>query len=166
MIDVDPKTKSTEEKAAKLTPEQAAILASASKVESDLSGQVTHDGEGNLIEPEAKTDAAEENAAMLGMLVAIATPAMPFLSKCYTPEVIGNIAGAFTAVEQKYGWNVRSMVGPEFALALCAIPPTLGAIVLGRAHFAEIKERREQEKGREGAKQPAGDGRDKVLGAN
>ena len=120
MIDIDPTVKSTEEKAGTLTPEQAAILASASKVENDLTGQVQHDSQGNLIEPEAdQGDPIGENRDLLTMLLAVATPAMPFLAQCYTPDVINNIATAYTAVEIKYGWKARDFVGPSPSGDLC-----------------------------------------------
>ncbi len=145
---------STEEKdakAPKLTDAQAAILASATVVESSLSGQIMHDAEGNPVDPEAEVvqaDPIAENAALLQMLVSMAAPALPFLTECYTPEVIGNIAGAYTAVEEKYGWNARGLVGPELALALFALPPSFMAYKLGQAHFAELKAKREIEHGR------------------
>lgn len=133
-----------------LTPEQAAILASAGKVESELSGQLLHDADGNLIEQEdqPQENPAEENRQILSLLVSLATPALPFLSECYTPEVIANIAAAYTAVEEKYGWNLRSHMGCEVTLALVAIPPTITAVVLGRAHFAEKRAQREAEEGK------------------
>lgn len=163
---------STEEKQAKepqLSPEQAAILASATKVQSELTGQLEHDEHGNLIEPEAeaeKVDPVKENTDLLAMLVAMATPALPFLPQCYTPEVIGHIAGAYTAVEEKYGWNARGMIGPEFALALIALPPTITAYSLGKKHFAELRARREAEQARQSAKSGAQDARETAIGAN
>lgn len=165
---------STAEKAdkpLKLTPEQSEMLARAGMVDDKLSGGIQHDGNGNLIEPEdgPKTDPAAENAAILSMLVGMATPALPFLSDCYTPEVIANIAGAYTAVEEKYGWNVRGMVGPELMLALVGIPPTFMAYTLGKKHFAELKAKREREEAEEArrvGKVPAQDARAHALGAN
>lgn len=150
MTPQDPKQLTTEERenAGKLTPEQAAILAGATKTDTDIAGQMMHDEQGNPIDPAAQVqqvDPIEENKALLSMLVAVATPALPFLPECYTPEVIGNIAGAYTAVEEKYGWNMRGMVGPEFALALFALPPTVMAYKLGKAHFAELRAKRELE---------------------
>lgn len=152
MTPQDPKELTTEERenADKLTPEQAAILAGATRTDSDIAGQMTHDANGNPVEPEQvqAVDPVEENKQLFSMLVAMATPALPFLAECYTPEVIGNIAGAYTAVEQKYGWNVRGMVGPEMALALFALPPTVMAYKLGKQHFAEIRAKREAEEAR------------------
>lgn len=151
MIHPDPSVRSTEEKADKLTPEQAAILASATKVETDLSGQVQHDAQGNLIDPAQEQDQGDpiaENAALLSMLVAVATPAFPFIGQCYTPDVVNNIATAYTAVEIKYGWEARKFVGPELGLALVAIPPTIAAVMLGRQHFAELRAKREAEQAR------------------
>lgn len=128
-----------------LTPEQAKLIAGVNLIESDLAGNdIPHDAEGNPVEPEVPVDKVGTNADMLGFLVTMATPAMPFLPECYTPEVIGKIAGAFTAVEEKYGWDVGSKFsGPELALAVFAIPPTITAYQLGKAHFAEKRAERE-----------------------
>lgn len=139
---------STEEKAGrapKITPEQAAMLASATMVDSGLVADVLpHDEEGNPLPPEAApADRSEGNRTLLQFLVTAASPAMPFLAECYTPDVIGQIAGAFTAVEDKYGWDIGSNIGPEFALAIFTIPPTIAAVQLGRAHFAELRAKRE-----------------------
>jgi hypothetical protein len=144
---IKPGELSTEEaqaKADKLTPEQAAILAGAAAVESTLGSNVPlHDAAGNLIEEEPPVDHLAGNRQILTFLVTAASPALPFLAQCYTPEVIDQIAGAFTAVEEKYGWDIGSSVGPELALAITAIPPTVAAVLLGRAHFAELKAQRE-----------------------
>jgi hypothetical protein len=135
-----------QDKATKLTPEQAAILAGAAAVESTLGSAVPlHDEQGNLVEPEPEVDHLAGNRQILTFLVVAASPALPFLSQCYTPEVIDQIAAAFTAVEEKYGWDVGSSVGPELALAITALPPTVMAYMMGRAHFAELKARREAE---------------------
>lgn len=156
--------------APKLTPEQAAILASAGKVENDLSGQILHDENGNIIDAEAEPqeNPAEENRQILSLLVSLATPALPFLAECYTPEVVANIAAAYTAVEEKYGWNLRSHMGCEVTLALVAIPPTLTAVVLGRQHFAEKRAQREAEERAKPAKieqdEPK-DARNNAIGA-
>lgn len=165
MIDDNPATLSTEEKA-QLSPEQAAILASASQVEKNLSGQVQHDGQGNLIEPEAdQGDPIGENRDLLAMLLAVATPAMPFLAQCYPPEVVNNIAAAYTAVEIKYGWKARDLVGPELGLALVAIPPTIAAVLLGKAHFAELKAKREAEHARQAVRTGIEKATDGAIGA-
>ena len=162
---------STEEKADKaprLTPAQAAILASATTVETSLAGQVQpHDEHGNPIEPEPEVDKQAGNRQLLQFLVTAATPALPFLPTCYTPEVIDNIAGAFTAVEEKYGWDVGANIGPEFALAIFALPPTVTAYQLGKAHFAELRAAREAAGKQQAQQQPkpaAQDARTNAIG--
>lgn len=138
---------STEEKgtkAPKLSAEQAAMLASASSVDGTLVADVLpHDEEGNLVEAEEPVDKLAGNRQLLGFLVMAATPLMPFLPTCYTDEVISNIAGAFTAVEEKYGWDIGSNIGPEVALAIFTLPPTIAAVTLGRQYFAEQRAQRE-----------------------
>lgn len=142
-----------------LTADQAKLLASVHGIESELGGtDLPHDAEGNLVEPAEPVDKVAGNRQMLTFLVTAATPAMPFLPECYTPDVINNIAAAFTAVEEKYGWNVGgSLAGPEFALAMFAIPPTITAYQLGKQHFAEKRAQREaQERGQPKEPQRAG----------
>lgn len=137
-------TQEAQDKATKLTPDQAAILAGAAAVEATLGSNVPlHDADGNLVEEEPVVDHLAGNRQILTFLVVAASPALPFLSQCYTPEVIDQIAAAFTAVEEKYGWDVGSSVGPELALAITALPPTIAAVMLGRAHFAELRAQRE-----------------------
>jgi hypothetical protein len=150
--------------ATKLAPEQAALLASVTATENSLAGAtLEHDADGNLIEPDAEpVDKAAGNEALLAALVAMAGPVMPFIPRCYTPEVIKNIAGAFTAVEEKYGWDVGGNIGPELALAVFALPPTIAAVVLGRAHFAELKAQREAAAGQK-PQEATGTG---IAGAN
>lgn len=138
---------STEEKGArapKLNAAQAAMLASASSVDGTLVADVLpHDEEGNLVEEAAPVDKLAGNRELLGFLVMAATPLLPFLPTCYTPEVIDNIAGAFTAVEEKYGWDIGSNIGPEVALAIFTLPPTFAAVTLGRQYFADQRAQRE-----------------------
>ncbi len=134
-----------------LTPEQAKLLAGVHSIESDLTGgEIPHDAQGNPVAPVEPVDKVAANRALLEFLVTAATPALPFLPECYTPEAVGNIAGAFTAVEEKYGWDVgSSLAGPELALAVFALPPTVMAYQMGKAHFAEKRAQREAEaKGR------------------
>jgi len=88
-------------------------------------------------------DQGAELAAMLQMGVMMAAPALPFLPSCYTPETCQQIGTAFAAVAEKYGWNLSAVKSPELALAVVTIPPTVQAVVLGRAHFAEQRARRE-----------------------
>ena len=155
---------SAQDKAETLTPQQAQLLASVHSVEAGLvSAAPPHDAEGNLVEEPAPVDNVAGNRQLLTFLVTAATPAMPFLPECYTPEVINNIAAAFTAVEEKYGWNVGgALAGPEFALAMFALPPTITAYQLGKAHFAEQRAKREAA----GKEKPAGATSAGIEGAN
>lgn len=134
-----------EEPQEKLTPEQARLLASVHSVEAGLGGaELAHDEEGNLLPEPEPVDKVAGNRQMLTFLVTAASPAMPFLPECYTPEVINQIAAAFTAVEEKYGWDVGGkLAGPEMALAMFAIPPTFMAYKLGKEHFRQQRELRE-----------------------
>ncbi|MFZ6748048.1 hypothetical protein [Undibacterium sp. Ren11W] len=123
--------------AASLTPEQAALLAHVTKVESEITPDIDlHDEHGNPVPPEPTLeDAAAENAAILSVLLTMLAPAMPFLDKCYPPEVVDHIAGAYTAVEVKHGWNARQYLSVEVQLAIVALPPTILAFALGKKYF-------------------------------
>jgi hypothetical protein len=125
----------------KLSPDQAQLLAHVTLTEQSIgTGHIEADEHGNPIDTSAPPgNPSEENKAILATLIAILTPAMPFLEECYPPDTIERIANAYTAVEEKYGWNVRGMMGVEVQLAIVAIPPTIQAIVLGRAYFAAKK---------------------------
>lgn len=81
-------------------------------------------------------NALDENRAILEVLVTTLTPALPFLPTCYPPPTIDAIARAYTAVEAKYGWNLRSAFSVEGVLIMTALPPTLLAVKMGREHFA------------------------------
>lgn len=129
----------------KLSQAQAALLAQVTNLDAEITPAITHNENGELIpEPQSLDSAAAENKAILEVLVAMASPALPFLGECYTPETIERIANAYTAVEQKYGWNIREHMGVEVQLAIVAIPPTLMAVVMGREYFKQKREAAEQ----------------------
>lgn len=142
----------------KLSQEQAALLAQVTKLDAEITPEVTHDENGALIpEPQSLESAAAENKQILGVIIDMLTPVLPFLPECYTDETITKIANAFTAVEEKHGWNARSHLGVEVQLAFVAIPPTIGAVIMGREYFKWKKEQARLEL--EAAKLGAGDGR-------
>lgn len=125
----------------KLNQQQAALLAHVTNLDAEITPEITHDENGELIpQQQSQESAAAENKAILEVLVAMASPALPFLSECYTPDTIERIANAYTAVEQKYGWNIREHMGVEVQLAIVAIPPTLMAVVMGREYFKQKRE--------------------------
>jgi hypothetical protein len=123
-----------------LNQEQKLLLGHINQVEQNLGANTIDVDDAGNPKPEVDPgNPSEENKAILATLIAILTPAMPFLQECYPPDVIERIANAYTAVEDKYGWNVRGMMGVEVQLAIVAIPPTIQAIVLGKAYFAAKK---------------------------
>jgi hypothetical protein len=123
-----------------LNQEQKLLLGHVNQVEQNLGANTIDVDDAGNPKPEVDLgNPSEENKAILATLISILTPAMPFLEECYPPDVIERIANAYTAVEEKYGWNVRGMMGVEVQLAIVAIPPTIQAIVLGRAYFAAKK---------------------------
>ncbi|TBO31333.1 hypothetical protein EYS42_08800 [Aquabacterium lacunae] len=122
---------------ATLAPDLAELQAIATAQDAAIAG-------GNIVpgqidpagEPEPQANQAEELAAMLQMGVVMLSPALPFLPQCYTPEACHQIGVAFDAVAQKHGWNLDAVKSPELALAVAALPPTITAVMMGRAHFA------------------------------
>jgi hypothetical protein len=142
----------------KLSKEQAQLLAIAQQVEGETTPPETHDENGEPIQqPETIESAAAENAAILGAIIDMLEPALPFLPECYDKKTIEKIANAYTAVEEKHGWNARSHLGVEVQLAFVAIPPTIAAVVVGKKYFEWKKEQARLEN--EAAKLGAGDGR-------
>lgn len=124
-----------------LNPMQQALLSSAAAVDEAVAPVLTVDEQGNPIEePTAKQasagDAISRNRDFLAMGIGMLTPMLPFLPQCYTPEVIDQIAAAFTAVEIKRGWNLGEHMTPELALAMAALPPSVAAFMLGREYLA------------------------------
>ncbi|MFG6440526.1 hypothetical protein [Roseateles sp. LKC17W] len=119
----------------------ADLAAIAAAADAEIAGQAAALPGAAPAEP--PPDQGAELAAMLQMGVAMASPALPFLPACYTPEVCGQIGTAFAAVAEKHGWNLSAVKSPELALAVVTIPPTVAAVGMGRAHFAELRARRE-----------------------
>lgn len=122
-----------------LTAEQAAQLARVERIESEIlptgaDSESAPAADGGAM---VAADAGAENAAILGLLVEMLIPAAPFLAECYTPPVIQRIALAYTAVEQKRGWNARAFLSVEAQLAIVALPPTIQAFVLGREYLRQ-----------------------------
>src|SRR6478736_9637827 len=97
-----------------LTPEQKQLLASVTAIDQSIEQPIAHDEQGNPVEPEQQVSALQENTAILAALVITLTPALPFLKECYPPQTIQQIAAAYTAVEEKRGWNARQFLSVEF----------------------------------------------------
>jgi len=74
---------------------------------------------------------------MLQMGVMLLTPVLPFMPQCYPESTCVQIGTAFAAVADKHGWNLDALTSPELALAVVAVPPTIQAVMLGRAYFAQ-----------------------------
>ncbi len=121
-----------------LPPELAELAGLAAAADAQVSGAAVMPG----MEPPPAPDKGAELGAMLQMGVMMATPALPFLPSCYTPEVCAQIGTAFAAVAEKYGWQLNAISSPELALAVVTVPATVQAVILGREYF---KTKREQE---------------------
>jgi len=127
-----------------LTPEQRALLSGASAIDDQVMPAITHDENGQPIAQEqdqqlAAVDAKQRNVELLTLGMSLLQPVAPFLTECYPPQVIDAIAAAFTAVEIKRGWNVQQFMSEEFVLAVVAVPPTIKAVLMGRAYIAAMK---------------------------
>lgn len=95
---------------------------------------------GAVVAPER--DRGAEVAALIGLGVAMLAPVLPFLPACYPADTLRSIGAAFVAVADKHGWNLDAADSPELALAFVTIPPTVAAVVQGRAHFAQLRAER------------------------
>lgn len=100
-------------------------------------------------------DQAAELSALLTMAVHMLTPALPFLPKHYTPQVCTSLGAALAAVAEKRGWALQDFMTPEVALAVAALPPTIGAVVEGRAYFAAMRAQQAQQGRLQAAPPPA-----------
>lgn len=87
-------------------------------------------------DPAASIEQGRELSAVLQLGVMTLTPALPFLPQCYTPEACDRIGYALAAVAEKRGWNLGQFMGPETALAVAVIPPTVAAVAIGKQYFA------------------------------
>ena len=120
-----------------LTATQLNSLARAEALESAIAPPV--DENGNPVQPAPEPmDAGQENTIILGLLIDMLKPAMPFLNGCYPPATVQRIALAYTAVEEKRGWNARAFLSVEAQLAIVAIPPAIQAFVMGREYFKRL----------------------------
>lgn len=123
----------------KNTPELSGDLASLAAVadagDAQVAGAALPPGQ----EPQPERDPGAEMAAMLQMGVMMLTPVLPFLPQCYPKATCEQIGTAFAAVAEKHGWNLDAMNSPELALAVASVPPTIAAVLQGRAYFAQKK---------------------------
>lgn len=127
-----------------LPAELAELEHVAAAADSQISGAVEIPG----APAPPERDIGGELGAMMQMAVTMLAPVMPFLPGCYPVATCDQIGTAFAAVADKRGWNLDAIATPELALAVVALPPTIQAIVIGKAYFAEQRQR---------AGRPAGD---------
>jgi len=113
----------------------ADLAAVAAAGDAQLDGQAVVPGQ----EPPPAPDQGAQLSAMLQMGVAMVAPALPFLPRCYPVQTCDQIGTAFAAVAEKRGWDLNSLNTPELALAVVTLPPTIAAVVQGRAYFAAKK---------------------------
>lgn len=118
-----------------ISQEDQQFIASLEQIDSRISQQPISEEAMSKQQEIAAPDTAEENRMILTALIEMLKPALPFLGECYSPPVIQQIAYAYTAVEEKRGWNARQYLSVELQLALVTIPPTIGAFFLGREYF-------------------------------
>lgn len=88
-------------------------------------------------EPEP-IDPAVEWEMTLGVLVAVLSPALPYVPTVYTPAAIKALAAAIVPVANKYGLSVGGiMSGPEVGLLMVAGPLALATVVAHKQWRAE-----------------------------
>lgn len=80
--------------------------------------------------PPEPIDPAAEWEMTISLVVAVLSPALPYLPGIYTPDTIKALSGAIVPVADKYGLNVGGMMGgPEVGLLLIAAPLGLSTYV-------------------------------------
>ena len=80
-------------------------------------------------EPEP-VDPAVEWEMTITLLVAVLSPALPYLPTVYTPDTIKALSGAIVPVADKYGLNVGGIMGgPDVGLLMIAAPLGLSTYV-------------------------------------
>lgn len=137
-----------------LADEQAADLARLQAAAMD--GEPTPMSE-DVAQAEAP-DKVAEMAAMLGAVVALASPLLPYLPTIYTPETVQALAGAYMPVAEKHGWNVGGWLERYAAeLALVAVAGPV-AIRTANAHKAWKAERAAEARAKRGEPEPASQG--------
>lgn len=88
----------------------------------------------------ARPDPVKEWADTLGLVVAILTPALPFLPGIYTDTARQALATAIVPVCEKYGFDLHDSLGkwaPEIGLALVAGPLAVATVKEFRAFRRE-----------------------------
>lgn len=119
-----------------LPPDLAELDAIAAAADAQLDTASALPGAPGADQADPEPTQAEQLAGVLQLAVMTLAPALPFLPQCYPPEICKQIGVAAGAVCDKHGWKFDAMP-PELALAAIAIPPTVQAVVMGRAHFAQ-----------------------------
>lgn len=129
-----------------LAEEQAADLARLQAAAMDGEPATLSDGVAEAAAP----DPVAETAAMLGAVVALASPLLPYLPTIYTPETVQALAGAYVPVAEKHGWNVGGWLDRYAAeLALVAVAGPV-AIRTANAHKAWKAERAAEARAKRG----------------
>ncbi|WP_059411696.1 hypothetical protein [Cupriavidus basilensis] len=78
----------------------------------------------------APVDPAAEWEMTISLVVAVLSPALPYLPTVYTPDTIKALSGAIVPVADKYGLNVGGIMGgPEIGLLMIAAPLGLSTYV-------------------------------------
>lgn len=90
----------------------------------------------------AGPDPAAEVAAVLGMVVGLASPLLPYLPTIYTDDKVQMLAAAYVPVARKYGWSAAGWLdqyGAEMALVAVALPLAIQTKQAHEAHRAAIE---------------------------
>lgn len=79
-------------------------------------------------------DPVQEWADLLGLIVMLATPLLPYLPAIYTDETIQGLAAAVHPVADKYGIDGTGLgMSPEIKLAMVAAPLAVATYMTHRA---------------------------------
>lgn len=135
----------TEEKAVdrEVVEQNAELLAlagAAAAADDELIAPQFDQGETGTAAAEPAISKQAETAAMIGAVVGMLSPVLPYLPGIYTPETVDRLAAAYQPVADKYGWDMGGWLtqyGAEIALAGTVVPLAMVTAKAHRAHVAE-----------------------------
>lgn len=87
--------------------------------------------EGAAAAPVVAVDPGAEWAGLIGLVVTILSPALPYLSGIYDEATRDRIGHAMAPVAEKYGWNTSEIFGrygAEIGLAMAVGPVALQTV--------------------------------------
>lgn len=128
--------------------ELAALGGAAAALDAEVGASDFGPAPAAQIEPAQQADPSAETAAVIGLVVGMLTPMLPYLPAIYTDDKVRALAGAYVPVAQKYGWDSGGWFdryGAEIMLAGVGLPLLAQTRA---AHQAWAADKRREERAR------------------